>query len=84
MIQPIFGGMNSHEELCFALITYVNQNRDEPLSGVGWAGEQDKHDKLQHSFDCNNTLWWPASSISKFTPKQFSVQYLKAQTTITV
>ena len=57
MIQPIFGGMNSHEELCFALITYVNQNRDEPSSDVGWAGEQDKHNKLQHSFDCNNTLW---------------------------
>ena len=47
-IQPIFGGMNSNEELCFAFISYVNKNRNK----IKWAGEQDKNDRLEHDFEC--------------------------------
>ena len=49
-IQPIFGGMNSNEELCFAFITYVNKYRNE----VQFAGEKDKNERLQHDFECKS------------------------------
>ena len=47
-IQPIYGGMNSNEELCFAFITYVHKYRNE----IHWAGEQDKNERLEHDFEC--------------------------------
>ena len=47
-IQPIFGGMNSNEEICFAFITYATKNGRD----VNWAGEEDKSQRLEHDFEC--------------------------------
>ena len=51
-IRPIFGGMNSEEEVCFAFITYVTKQHRESH----WAGEEDKNEPLKHDFKCNKRI----------------------------
>ena len=47
-IQPIFGGMQSNEEVCFAFISYVQKYSRPDVS----FGENDKNEKLEHDFEC--------------------------------
>lgn len=49
-IQPVFGGMKSNEEVCFAFITYVNKNDRRSNENLG--GEEDKNQRLKHDFEC--------------------------------
>ena len=46
-IQPVFGGMQSNEEVCFAFISYVNKQSRREVN----FGEQDKNQKLEHGFE---------------------------------
>ena len=47
-IQPVFGGMQSNEEVCFAFITYAKKDSRRKVN----LGEKDKNQKLQHDFEC--------------------------------
>ena len=47
-IQPVFGGMQSNEEVCFAFITYAKKDSRREVN----LGEKDKNQKLQHDFEC--------------------------------
>lgn len=54
-IYPVYGGMNSNEEICFAFISYVNKN-GRRSGNAELAGEVDKNVRLEHDFECKSSI----------------------------